>query len=115
MEEALARAKDIILGSTTSGTEKSVQKIMQDSGVTLNDLQRAKELLKEEAKALGELKKELTELKAKQLKETMEHSEHQEETEQLDKELVKDEYGVGVAEDNVEAAEQVQEEPQNDQ
>ncbi len=110
MEEAYERAKQIILGTSTQGQEKSIKELMQDAGMTEGDLRKAKELLKQEEQALKELKKELTELKTKQLEETMHHAEHTQETEQLDKELVEDEHDVGVVEENVDVAEQVQEE-----
>ncbi len=108
-EEAYARAKEIILGTTTPGTDKSVKELMQEAGVTAKDLQRAKDLLNEEEQALRELKKELTELKAKQLEESMHHAEHTAETAQLDQEIAQDEHDVGLVEENVDAAKQVQE------
>lgn len=108
-EEAYARAKEIILGTAVQGQEKSVQDLMQEAGVTLKDLVKAKELLKQEEEELRKLKKELTALKAKQLEETMHHAEHASEIEKLDKELVEQEYDVGVVEENVDVAEQVQE------
>ncbi len=107
-EEAYARAKEIILGTSTQGSEKSIKDMMQEAGVTQNDLEKAKALLKEEEKALQELKDELTELKAKQLEEGMEHAEHSREAEMLDQELAQDEHDVGLVEENVDVAEEVQ-------
>ncbi len=108
-EEAYRRAKEIVLGTVAPGTEKSVKELMQEAGVTLKDLQKAKDLLSDEEQALRELKKELTDLKAKQLEETMHHAEHTNEAEKLDQELSQHEHDVGVVEENVDAAEQVQE------
>jgi hypothetical protein len=109
-EEAYERAKEIILGTKTEGPEKSIKELMQESGVTQQDLEKAKELLKKEEEELQKLKKELTELKEKQLEETMHHGEHVQETEKLDMELAEEEHDVGVLEENVEMAEEVQEE-----
>jgi hypothetical protein len=109
-EEAYARAKEIILGTAVQGQEKSVKELMQEAGVTQQDLEKAKELLAQEEAELQKLKKELTELKAKQLEETMQHSEHVQETENVDKEIIEDEHDIGVLEENVEVAEEVQEE-----
>jgi antitoxin component HigA of HigAB toxin-antitoxin module len=108
-EEAYERAKQIILGNAAPESEKSIKELMAEQGVTAKDLEKAKELLKEEEKALQELKEELTELKAKQLQGEMQHGEHAAEAEKLDKELTEDEYDLGVLEENVDAAEEVQE------
>jgi hypothetical protein len=108
-EEAYERAKEIILGTDTQGQEKSVKELMAEQGVTAKDLEKAKELLKEEEKALQELKEELTELKTKQLQAAMEKGGHDAEAEKLDKELTEDEYDLGVLEENVDVAEEVQE------
>lgn len=113
-EEAYERAKEIVLGTATQGNEKSVNELMQEAGVTQKDLEHAKDLLKQEEQELQKLKKELTELKAKQLEEGMEHAEHTNETEELDQELVEDEHDVGVVEENVDVAEQVQESEEKD-
>lgn len=114
-EEAYERAKEIILGSSSEGQEKSLKDIMQDAGITQKELKKAKELLEEESKALEKLKHELSDLKAKQLEGTMQHSEHSNETEKLDKELVEAEHGLGIAEENLDVAEQVQEEQEDKQ
>ena len=108
-EEAYARAKEIILGTATQGTDKSIKDLMKEAGMTQQDLQQAKDLLKEEEVALRKLKHELEELKTKQLEETLKHAEHKEETEKLDEELINAEHDVGVVEDNVDVAEQIQE------
>ncbi len=108
-EEAYERARQIIEGTAASGTDKSIKELMGETGVTQQELDKAKALLKEEEQALRELTKELTELKAKQLEETMHHGEHVQDTEKLDKELVEDEYEIGVTEENVDVAEEVQE------
>lgn len=107
-EEAFARAKEIILGTSSHGNEKSIKEMMQEAGVTQHDLEKAKALLKEEEKALKELKDELTELKAKQIEEGMQHSEHSAETEKLDSEIAQDEHDVGLVEENIDVAEEVQ-------
>lgn len=107
-EEAYERAKEIVLGTATQGNEKSVKELMQEAGVTQKDLEHAKDLLKQEEQELQKLKKELTELKAKQLEEGMEHAEHTNETEKLDQELAEDEHDVGVVEENIDVAEDVQ-------
>jgi hypothetical protein len=107
-EEAYQRAKEIILGTAAQGQEKSLKEMMQEAGVTEKDLHRAKELLRQEEKALQDLKKELTELKAKQDTESKEHAEHTQETEKLDQELIEEEHDVGVVEENIDAAEQAQ-------
>jgi hypothetical protein len=107
-EEAYERARQIIEGTAASGTDKSIKELMGETGVTQQELEKAKVLLKEEEQALRELTKELTELKAKQLEETMHHGGHVQETEKLDKELVEDEYELGVTEENVDVAEEVQ-------
>jgi len=112
-EEAYARAKEIILGTATQGQEKSIKELMTEAGVTQQDLQKAKELLKQEEEELSKLKKELTDLKAKQIEETMHHGEHVSETEKLDEELIEEEHDIGVVEENVEVAEEVQEEPKD--
>ena len=109
-EEAYARAKEIVLGTATQGNEKSVKELMQEAGVTQKDLEHAKNLLKQEEQELQKLKKELTELKAKQIEEGMEHAEHTQETEKLDDELAQDEHDVGVVEENLDVAEDVQNE-----
>jgi chromosome segregation ATPase len=114
-EEAYARAKEIIMGTATQGQEKSIKELMQEAGVTQQDLQKAKELLAQEEDELNKLKKELTELKAKQLEETMHHGEHVNETEKLDEELIDEEHDIGVVEENIEAAEEVQEEKKEEQ
>jgi len=112
-EEAYERAKEMILGAPVSaGQEKSVKELMKEAGVTMKDLEHAKDLLKQEEAELEKLKKELTELKAKQLEETMHHAEHASETEKLDEELVEAEHDVGVVEDNVDIADEVQREEQ---
>jgi len=108
-EEAYERAKEIIIGTATQGQDKSLKEMMTEAGVTQKDLEKAKELLKQEEKALEELKKELTDLKAKQLEEGMHHAEHSAEAEKLDEELVNEEHDLGVLEENVDVAEQVQE------
>ena len=107
-EEAYERAKEMILGAPVSGQEKTVKELMKEAGVTMKDLEHAKELLKQEEAELEKLKKELTELKAKQLEETMHHEEHVNETEKLDQELIEEEHDVGVVEENVDVAEEVQ-------
>jgi hypothetical protein len=112
-EEAYARAKEIILGTATQGQEKSIKELMTEAGVTQQDLQKAKELLKQEEEELSKLKKELTDLKAKQIEETMRHGEHVSETEKLDEELIEEEHDIGVVEENVEVAEEVQKEPKD--
>jgi hypothetical protein len=112
-EEAYARAKEIILGTATQGQEKSIKELMTEAGVTQQDLQKAKELLKQEEEELSKLKKELTDLKAKQIEETMHHGEHVSETEKLDEELIEEEHDIGVVEENVEVAEEVQKEPKD--
>lgn len=109
-EEAYARAKEIILGTRAEGEEKSIKELMQEAGITQHDLDEAKALLKQEEEELSKLKKEITELKARQLEESMHHAEHSAETERLDKELVEEEYDVGVLEENIEVAEEVQKE-----
>ena len=109
-EEAYERAKDIIMGTATQGQEKTVKELMKDAGVTQQDLEKAKELLRQEEAALEELKKELSELKEKQVEETAHHEEHTKETGELDQDIVEDEHDVGVVEENIDVAEQVQEE-----
>jgi sugar phosphate isomerase/epimerase len=109
-EEAYERAKEIITGTAAQGTDKSIKELMTDAGMTRQDLQKAKELLKEEEKALRELKKELEELKAKQAEEAGHHDAHQKETAELDQDLIDAEHDVGVLEENVDLAEDVQEE-----
>jgi hypothetical protein len=112
-EEAYARAKEIILGTASQGQEKSIKELMTEAGVTQQDLQKAKELLAKEEEELNKMKKELIDLKAEQLKETMHHGEHVSETEKLDEELIEEEHDIGVVEENVEVAEEVQEEPKD--
>lgn len=107
-EEAYERAKDMILGTPVQGQEKTVKELMKEAGVTLKDLEHAKALLKQEEEELEKLKKELTELKAKQLEETMHHEEHAQATEKLDQELIEEEHDVGVVEENVDVAEEAQ-------
>ena len=109
-EEAYERAKEIIMGTAVQGTDKSIKELMSDAGMTQQDLAKAKELLKEEEKALQELKQELEELKAKQSEETGHHTAHQKQTEELDQDLIDAEHDVGVLEENVDVAEQIQEE-----
>jgi hypothetical protein len=82
--------------------------MLNEAGVTQKDLEHAKELLKQEEQELQKLKEELTELKAKQLEEGMHHAEHSAEAEKLDQELIDEERDVGVVEENVDVAEQVQ-------
>ncbi|MEM4240207.1 MAG: hypothetical protein QXM31_01595 [Candidatus Woesearchaeota archaeon] len=113
-EEAYARAKEIILGTRSEGQEKSIKEMMQEAGVTQHDLDEAKALLRQEEEELNKLKKEITDLKAKQIEESMHHSEHILETEKLDKELAEEEHDIGVVEENIEIAEEVQEEKQED-
>jgi len=107
-EEAYERAKEIIMGTAAQGTDKSIKELMADAGMTQQDLQKAKELLKEEEKALQELKKELEELKAKQAVETEHHDAHQQQTKELDQDLIDAEHDVGVLEENVDVAEEIQ-------
>ena len=109
-EEAYERAKEIITGTATQGQEKTVKELMKEAGVTQKDLEKAKELLKQEENALEELKKELSELKEKQREETAHHEEHTKETEELDNDIVENEHDVGVVEENIDVAEQVQKE-----
>ncbi|MEM4247264.1 MAG: hypothetical protein QXR48_04310 [Candidatus Woesearchaeota archaeon] len=114
-EEAYARAKEIILGTRAEGQEKSIRELMQESGITQQDLDEAKALLKQEEEELNKLKKEITELKARQIEESMHHAEHSAETEKLDKSLVEQEHDVGVLEENIEVAEEVQKEKKENQ
>jgi hypothetical protein len=109
-EEAYERAREIILGTATQGQEKSIKEMMQEAGVTQKDLQKAKELLKKEEEELHKLKKELEELKQKQDDDTEHHEEHAQETKELDEELVENEHDVGVVEENIDTAEEVQKE-----
>ncbi len=109
-EEAYERAKEIILGTATQGQEKSIKEMMLEAGVTQEDLQKAKELLKKEEVELNLLKKELAELKEQQADDAEHHEEHAKETKELDEELVGKEYDVGVVEENIDLAEEVQEE-----
>jgi len=107
-EEAYERAKDIITGSATHGAEKSVNELMAESGVTQGELTKAKELLKEEERMLKQLQEELNALKTKQLEESLHHEEHKENEEQLDQDIINNEHDVGVVEENLDLADDVQ-------
>jgi hypothetical protein len=109
-EEAYARAKDIILGSSTEGSDKSIMEIMQDADVTGRELTRAKELLKKEQEELERLKKELADLKQKHQKDAESHEGEIKDSQGLDKDLAGQEHDLGVAEENIDAAEEVQKE-----
>ncbi|MEM2916527.1 MAG: hypothetical protein QXT19_04180 [Candidatus Woesearchaeota archaeon] len=109
-EEAYARAKEIILNTATQGQEKSIREMMQEAGVTEQDLQRAKELLRKEEVELNLLKRELEELKQKQAADAEYHEKHVKKIEKLDEELVDKERDVGVVEENIDVAEEVQKE-----
>lgn len=109
-EEAYERAREIILGTATQGQEKSIREMMQEAGVTQQDLQKAKELLRKEEVELNLLKRELEGLKQKQAGDAEHHEEHVKEAKELDEELAEKEHDVGVVEENIDAAEDVQKE-----
>ncbi len=109
-EEAYERAREIILGTATQGQEKSIKELMQEAGVTHNDLKKAKDLLKQEEDELNMLKKELEELKQQQSGDAEHHEEHAKETKELDEDIVENEHDVGVVEENIDAADEVQKE-----
>ncbi len=109
-EEAYERAREIILGTATQGQEKSIREMMQEAGVTQEDLERAKELLKKEEVELNLLKRELAELKEQQAGDAELHEEHAKEAKELEDDLVENEYDVGVVEENIDVAEELQEE-----
>ena len=109
-EEAYERAKDIITGNATQGAEKSVNELMAESGVTKEELAKAKELLAVEERTLKELQEELNALKTKQLEESLHHAEHKEGAEQVDQDIINNEHDIGVVEDNLDLADDVQSE-----
>lgn len=109
-EEAFERAKDIITGNATQGAEKSVNELMAESGVTQEELAKAKKLLEEEERTLKELQAELNALKTKQLEESLHHAEHQEAAKQVDQDIIDNEHDIGVVEDNLDLADDVQSE-----
>jgi hypothetical protein len=109
-EEAYARAKDIITGNATQGAEKSVNELLAESGVTQEELAKAKKLLEEEERTLKELQKELNALKTKQLEESLHHAEHKEGEAEIDQDIIDNEHDVGVVEENLDLADDVQSE-----
>jgi hypothetical protein len=108
-EEAYARAKEIILGVPSEGSDRSVNELLQEADVTGKELAKARLLLQKEHDELEKLKKELGELKERRKKDSEHHSEEISDVQEVDKKLAEQEHDVGVAEENLDTAERLQE------
>ena len=107
MEEAIERSKEIIVGIESKGTDPPIKYLVDPKPIQLKEAEKA---IKKEEKLLNELKYELEQLKKQVMGHQQEHKEDKEQIEQVDQEIIDTEHDLGVVEENLDLAEEVQEE-----
>ena len=101
MEEAIQRAKDIIIG--TPDETKSINELM-------TELDEEKEELKKDKEFLDEAEKDLKEIKDLEEKDDFLHEEQAERVQHIEQEIDDAEDDVELIKENIDVAEEVQEE-----